>query len=672
MSRYRIRRGNDVAFAWTVLQKNSGGVSAAYSLVGKNIKVLANIYNMEIELTGLSVSGNILSFTWPGKDQPLAGPARLRIVENDGAVGMRTMDAADIIEFVDDSNDAGGCNPCSHIDISLVELASIVTMFNESAIPDTIARKSWVTTVLTGYYTKEQADQLLAQKYVKPGSGIPKTDLAADVQASLEKADTALQQHQDISGKQDVIEDLETIRSGAGKGATAYQKPQDGIPSSDMASAVKQALTAAGTALQPADIVTLTNKVAALESLISEGDNPTAAIDKFNEIVAFLSTITNTQTLAGIVSGINDAIAAKYTKPGSGIPKTDLAAAVQASLEKADSALQQHQDISGKAEKAANPVAGNLAKLDEHGNLVNAGFSADRIHRDLGYNANQSIIHLTQGIAGEYVKCATRAAESNANFAISAQFNVDACSELLIKTGFNPSDGNHAALDLSVIAIVEELERVRTVQAKDGSNNPLYYEVDLEGNPTSTQTTEVTDYPVYVQETYTETRYLPNNEDRYVAIPDSGYYVANIPQSCKCVISYKPGVTDMDVIVVKHGALANLTSQIFGIYEHRVMVEALTALAYRIQALEASIRRPGDIVVGTIDAQERTTDGIPDVLYGHGTPSASTVPVNWPADAPEWDGIPPRRGSEYHNLDATTSPLWRAKDNTAVSDWINV
>ena len=451
-----------------------------------------------------------------------------------------------------------------------------------------------------------------------------------------------------------------------------YVKPQDGIPASDLATAVQDKLNAAGTALQPADILTLTQKVDALESLISEDADPTAAIDKFNEIVAFLANITNTETLAGIVDGINRAISAKYSKPGTGIPKDDLAAAVQASLEKADTALQQHQDISGKAEKAANPVAGNLAKLDEHGNLVNAGFSADRIHRDLGYNAAQSIIHLTQGIAGKYVKCATRAAESNANFAISAQFNVDACSELLIKTGFNPSDGNHAALDLSVIAIVEEQERVRTVQAKDGSNNPLYYEVDLEGNPTSTQTTEVTDYPVYVQETYTETRYLPNNEDRYVAIPDSGYYVANIPQSCKCVISYKPGVTDMDVIVVKHGALANLTSQIFGIYEHRVMVEALTALAYRIQALEASIRRPGDIVVGTIDAQERTTDGIPDVLYGHGTPSASTVPVNWPTDAPEWDGIPPRRGSEYHNLDATTSPLWRAKDNTAVSDWINV
>jgi len=89
------------------------------------------------------------------------------------------------------------------------------------------------------------------------------------------------------------------------------------------------------------DLASLQSDVEALQSLVSEGSNPTAAIDKFNEIVAFLNNITNTQTLEGIVSGINDAIAAKYTKPSTGIPKTDLESAVQTSLGKADTALQQ-------------------------------------------------------------------------------------------------------------------------------------------------------------------------------------------------------------------------------------------------------------------------------------------------------------------------------------------
>ena len=42
-------------------------------------------------------------------------------------------------------------------------------------------------------------------KYTKPSGGIPKTDLASNVQTSLGKADTALQEHQDISGKVDKV-----------------------------------------------------------------------------------------------------------------------------------------------------------------------------------------------------------------------------------------------------------------------------------------------------------------------------------------------------------------------------------------------------------------------------------------------------------------------------------
>ena len=41
-----------------------------------------------------------------------------------------------------------------------------------------------------------------------------------------------------IDAKQDVISDLETIRSGAARGATSYQKPSTGIPASDIADGV--------------------------------------------------------------------------------------------------------------------------------------------------------------------------------------------------------------------------------------------------------------------------------------------------------------------------------------------------------------------------------------------------------------------------------------------------
>ena len=50
----------------------------------------------------------------------------------------------------------------------------------------------------------------------------------------------------------------------------------------------------------------------------------------------------------------NDSGYGTYTKPATGIPKSDLASGVQASLDKADTALQKHQDISGKLDKTGD------------------------------------------------------------------------------------------------------------------------------------------------------------------------------------------------------------------------------------------------------------------------------------------------------------------------------
>jgi len=48
--------------------------------------------------------------------------------------------------------------------------------------------------------TFNEMNAAIDRKYTKPSGGIPKTDLASDVQTSLGKADTALQQHQSLAG----------------------------------------------------------------------------------------------------------------------------------------------------------------------------------------------------------------------------------------------------------------------------------------------------------------------------------------------------------------------------------------------------------------------------------------------------------------------------------------
>ena len=98
-----------------------------------------------------------------------------------------------------------------------------------------LAAKKYLTAVPSEYITETELDNKsyattsqVNAKYTKPSTGIPKTDLASAVQASLNKADTALQSHQDISGKADKATTL------SGYGITdAYTKTQvDGMVAS--------------------------------------------------------------------------------------------------------------------------------------------------------------------------------------------------------------------------------------------------------------------------------------------------------------------------------------------------------------------------------------------------------------------------------------------------------
>ena len=73
---------------------------------------------------------------------------------------------------------------------------------------------------LTGYATETwvntQIGTAVSGKYTKPSGGIPKTDLDSNVQSSLNKADSALQEHQDISGKLDTSKVKDTTSTTVG------------------------------------------------------------------------------------------------------------------------------------------------------------------------------------------------------------------------------------------------------------------------------------------------------------------------------------------------------------------------------------------------------------------------------------------------------------------------
>lgn len=126
-----------------------------------------------------------------------------------------------------------------------------------------------------------------------------------------------------LAAKQDTISDLSSIRSGAAAGATAYQKPQTGIPASDLASGVIPTV--------PTDIVKYSSQT------LTEAQQTQA---RTNIGAAAASALTALET----------AIAAKYTKPSSGIPETDLASGVQSALALARTSIQSLADYYDKTQ----------------------------------------------------------------------------------------------------------------------------------------------------------------------------------------------------------------------------------------------------------------------------------------------------------------------------------
>lgn len=101
-------------------------------------------------------------------------------------------------------------NAWEHIGSTDIDLSGYQTKIDSShklssdLVDDTNQTNKFVTT---------SEKQTWNNKYDKPNSGIPKTDLASAVQTSLDKADTALQSHQDISGKANKISVVQTSAS---------------------------------------------------------------------------------------------------------------------------------------------------------------------------------------------------------------------------------------------------------------------------------------------------------------------------------------------------------------------------------------------------------------------------------------------------------------------------
>lgn len=162
--------------------------------------------------------------------------------------------------------------------------------------------------------------------YTKPSGGIPKTDLTAAVQASLDKADTALQSAP-VTSVNTKTGAVTLNASDVGALPSTYTAP---VTSVDGKTGAVQIMPTGGSTGQ---VLTKTASGTAWQTPSAGG-----AVDSVNGQTG--TVVLDADDVGALPDTTTAADLGAYVKPSGGIPKTDLASAVQTSLGKADTALQ--------------------------------------------------------------------------------------------------------------------------------------------------------------------------------------------------------------------------------------------------------------------------------------------------------------------------------------------
>lgn len=257
--------------------------------------------------------------------------------------------------------------------------------------------------------------------YLKPPGGIPESDMAQDVQTSLSKADTSLSYTQQTLTSEQQAQARTNI--GAQAEGDYYVKPSGGIPETDLSAEAQAALEKANEALTELPVASVI-QLGGVKPVGKDGDmtqnvgidaqgrlytypavtyvpvlfkstydlpdtvgssvglddaflTPTATNIKAGDLVydtdgrigRFTSdyddsgiNIAQTLYVSGEYATISD-VNAKYTKPASGIPESDLSQSVQTLLDAADTAYQKPVGGIPKSDLAGD-VQASLDKAD--------------------------------------------------------------------------------------------------------------------------------------------------------------------------------------------------------------------------------------------------------------------------------------------------------------------
>lgn len=318
----------------------------------------------------------------------------------------------------------------------------------------------------------------------------------------------------------------------------------------------------------------------------------------------------------------------------------------------------------------------------------------DRIDQTLGQYSARPSFTLSAKETGVAIS-RDGAKVSKAGWAI-AEFTATKGNEYLFKPG---------AIDGSVCVFSEKVTR------SEVRNIDYTYTYDSKGRISSATAT-------YGGKTYTYSYSYTENEEGYVTsetitdnqtgkvinvlpyqyVAEVGTYLpmtvlnaaAELPQDGYCrlvshfqsdtdltvVVSYNVAQADLTVKVVRDGftasictQLSNLSKRIANTTDFIYVVEsAQKATASEVTALIADLQEVPDF-------SEIRLCGQPVKLFGHGAPSAGSVPDNWiqmKDGGYDWNGVPSALGQEYINVDSSTGGHYIAiRDSAMKLKWYN-
>lgn len=115
---YKLRVGNDINIQWRILRD---GIPEDFA--GKELRLLMRGTSQTIEVTDYTIEGNVLKWTYLGKDQKGPSTFTFTLIENEGREDMFTIDKCDVLRLVSCScqadDDDGPFDVCVDTDIVL-------------------------------------------------------------------------------------------------------------------------------------------------------------------------------------------------------------------------------------------------------------------------------------------------------------------------------------------------------------------------------------------------------------------------------------------------------------------------------------------------------------------------------------------------------------------------